>query len=56
MRISTKEELLLIEGGLDISAALISAFTTGIKTILDVGRSLGTSIRRIITGKICNVC
>lgn len=45
-----------IDGGLSLSGSLINSFTDGIKTIMDVGRSLGTAIRRMITGNICKVC
>ena len=46
-------ELLQIVGGVSISGALISAFTKAITTALDVGRSLGTALKRIITKKLC---
>ncbi len=48
-------ELLSIDGGLSISGSLINAFTSGIKIVLEVGRSFGTSIRRIIIGNLCHV-
>ncbi len=48
-----RNELLNIEGGVNISGALISYVTKGITTILDMGRSLGTAIRRIGSGNIC---
>ena len=50
-----KENLLKIEGGINISGNLISAFTKAINSILDVGRSLGTAIRRINSGQICSI-
>ncbi len=54
LTIYDKEELKEINGG-SISGTLISAFTSGIKTIFDIGRSLGTSIRRIVSNKLCEV-
>lgn len=45
-----------IDGGLSLSGSLINSFTNGIKTIMDVGRSFGTAIRRMISGNICKVC
>ncbi len=48
-----KEELLNIEGGINLSGTLISAFTKIITTILDVGRSLGSALRRISSGMVC---
>ena len=52
--INNKSELLAITGGLDISGAIINAFTGGIKVIMDVG-SLGTAIRRITLGNLCKI-
>lgn len=49
------EKLYEIDGGADISGSLINAFSTGIKTVMNVGRSLGTAIRRIISGSLCEV-
>ena len=47
-------ELYQIVGGkLSLSAALVNAFSRGINTISDLGRTLGTSIRMIKTGKRC---
>lgn len=48
-------KLYYIEGGATISGTLVNAFSTGIKTILDVGRSFGTAIRRIALGKLCEL-
>lgn len=47
------DDLLNIDGGSSISGTLISAITRGISTIYDIGRSLGTAIRRIGSGNIC---
>ncbi len=52
MKILNKQELLMISGGA-ISGSLINAFIRGINTILDLGRSLGTAIRRIQTKQFC---
>ncbi len=48
-----KNQLQNIEGGLSLSGTIISAFTSGIKTVLDIGRSLGTALRRVKEDKIC---
>lgn len=45
-------ELKLIEGG-SITATFISAIARCINSISDLGRSLGSSIRRIQTGSYC---
>lgn len=52
LKVLEKNELLEIIGGA-ISGSLISAFVRGISTILDLGRSLGTAIRRIQLGQFC---
>ena len=44
-----------VYGGVKISGTLINALTKAVTTILDVGRSLGSSIRRIVKRKICRV-
>lgn len=45
-------ELKEINGGA-ISAAWLTAIVRGINSILDLGRSIGTALRRIQTGKLC---
>ncbi len=52
MRELKKDELLNIEGGA-ISGTLISSLTRGINTLLDMGRSLGSAIRRVGSNNIC---
>lgn len=50
----TTRELKSIEGGA-ITAAFINAIARGIDTILDLGRSVGTAIRRIGSGSLCSI-
>lgn len=50
-----KENLHHIDGGTGISGTLINAFSTGIKTILEVGRSFGTSLRRVFSNNMCSL-
>ena len=50
-----KEELKEINGGTTITGTIINAFTTCLKTVYDMGRSLGNSIRRINERKICPI-
>ena len=52
MRELSNNELVCINGG-GISGTLISSITRGINTILDLGRSLGSAIRRIGSRNIC---
>jgi len=49
-----REELLNIEGGnLSVNGTLISSLTRGINTLLELGRSLGSAIRRVQEGNMC---
>jgi hypothetical protein len=50
-----KNELRELYGGLSISGTIITAFTNGIKTIFEMGRSLGSSIRRLSERKLCEI-
>ena len=50
-----KELLLSIEGGLNVTGSLIGSLTKAINSILDVGRGLGSAIRRISSGKLCSL-
>ncbi len=49
-----KEEMLYISGGASISASFLNALSRAVTTLVDLGRSLGTSIRRTISGKVCS--
>ncbi len=46
-----KKELQEIVGG--ASATYINAIVRGVNAILDIGRSLGSVIRRITSGNLC---
>lgn len=50
-----KEELFYINGGSLISGTLINAFVRAINAALDVGRCLGTAIRRLINKNTCSL-
>lgn len=50
-----KEDLLMICGGATLSGTLINAIARGINVLLDLGRSLGTAIRRINSNSICQI-
>lgn len=49
-----EKELVTLTGGA-ISGALINSFTNLVKIILEVGRSIGSSLRRMQDGSICNL-
>ena len=50
-----KEELLQIVGGISITATLINSIARGISTVMDLGRALGSAIRRSIGGNMCSL-
>ncbi|MDD3341102.1 MAG: hypothetical protein PHN72_02750 [Bacilli bacterium] len=52
MQVLNKEELLEIKGGA-ITGTYINAVVKGIEALLEVGRSLGTAVRRWVEGSIC---
>ncbi len=47
-----EEELRMIHGGA-ITGTFINAIIKGVNSFLDLGRSIGTAIRRIGAGSIC---
>ena len=52
----TNEQMLEIMGGASwLSAAFLNGFSRAITTIMDLGRTLGSSIRRGFNGKVCPV-
>lgn len=48
----TKKELCEIVGGA-VTASFLNAIARGINVILDLGRSVGSAIRRIGNGTVC---
>lgn len=55
MKEINNKELNLITGGVSISGSLINSFSSAIAKILEVGRSLGTAIRRVANKKVCAI-
>ena len=51
--ILNKEQLLKVTGGA-ITASFITALARGITTLLELGLSIGSAIRRVSSGKICS--
>lgn len=49
------EELVLIVGGSTISGTVINAVMRVVNAALEVGRSLGTAIRRIKSRQLCPI-
>lgn len=48
----TQQELHQIMGGA-VTASFLNAIARGLNTILDLGRSVGTAIRRIGNNSVC---
>lgn len=46
-----KQELNMISGG--ISGTVLTAIVNGVQLIYDLGKSLGSAIRRFTTGRYC---
>lgn len=56
MKKLNNKELLNINGGASlISASFINAASRAIETIFEIGRSLGSSIRRAFNGSYCSI-
>ena len=52
MVVLTDRELMKVEGG-GLTATFLNALARCVSTVMNLGKSLGTSIRRIISGKVC---
>ena len=50
-----KEELLQIVGGVSITGTLLTSIYKVGSMIFEVGRSLGSAIRRAVGGKMCSI-
>lgn len=50
-----KDEMLKIEGGASFSASMLNAIYKTIDTIYSIGEALGSYIRRVIEGKMCDI-
>ena len=47
------KELYEVVGGIKFSASLLSSIIKGANFVLELGRYVGTAIRRIKTGNLC---
>ena len=43
----------IVGGGFSFTSTFLNAFSRAINTVMDFGRSVGTSIRMFVTGKRC---
>jgi len=55
MKKLTAKDLDFVIGGTTISGTLINSFTNIVKVLMDAGRSVGSSIRRISENKVCSL-
>lgn len=53
MKELTKKELQSVSGGFSFNATFLNAISRGVNVILDLGRSLGSSIRRAVGNNLC---
>lgn len=53
MELQEKELSAIIGGGISINATMINAFARAISTVLDLGRTVGSAIRRIYSKNYC---
>ena len=51
----TNKELKNINGGAAVSGSVIAGVVRGVNTFLDLGRALGSSLRRLGNGSICPI-
>ena len=49
----TNHELISISGGAWLTSTFLNSASRALTTIMDFGRSVGTSIRMLVTGKRC---
>ena len=55
MKKINNNDLYKIIGGGAITGTLLTAITKGVTTIYNIGRALGSSLRRAISGKYCSL-
>lgn len=55
MKKINKNELYTIIGGATLTGTMLSAITKGVSTIYNIGRALGSALRRAISGKYCSL-
>ncbi len=54
MKELTKKEEMKMYGGGGISSALLNALSKGVNVFTDLGRYLGSSLRRIFSNNLCD--
>ena len=51
--IKNDQELYDIKGGFNLTSSVLNAIVSGARIVLELGRSLGSSLRRSMTKNIC---
>lgn len=52
--IENENELYEITGGISFTSSVLNALSTCARTILELGRSFGSALRRTVTGNLCD--
>ncbi len=55
MTLLQNNQLIMIKGGLNISGTLLNSIARLMNSIMDAGRSLGSGIRRMVSGRKCPI-
>lgn len=55
MKILTNEELVNVEGGLNITGTLFNSFSTLMNTVANLGKRFGSALRRISSNRTCSL-
>ncbi len=53
MKKLNKNEMINISAGGSLSGTLVNAIWSGVKVFIDVGRNVGSALRRIISRNMC---
>ena len=54
MKELTNKELMDIDGGAGITGTFLNSMSRAITTVMDAGRYLGSSLRRLFSGNLCS--
>ena len=50
-----EDELTTLKGGVNISGAVLNSLSSLIRNILDIGRGIGSSLRRLSENNVCEL-
>jgi len=49
------DELMMVVGGINITGTILNAISRGVEIIFEIGKSIGTALRRSISDKMCSI-